>query len=319
MPFHPGILVSAFLLIFCLGINLTQYPTVRGMLCDSMNQPAPVQLIETKNAPIIPAAPNTKDDSIVTKTSKVNKPIQLDSKPEPLTEPPTEPLKKEPMKTKEPKAEPSKPEPSKPEPPKSEPSKPKPPELLKTESPKPEPLKTEPLKQERPKTEPLKQELPKTEPLKSEQPKTESLKSEPLKTEPLKPEPSKTELPKTDKVESSKMKMDSKENFESAFSPIVPSSIEKEYQQSKNQRINQLALFTPEKSAPTLSDVMKPSQPMPMYGNEYKPPQPSQNQKTSPNTIPSTPAKNNSKPPSPTAIWNSIDSALERPLMYETP
>jgi hypothetical protein len=114
-------------------------------------------------------------------------------------------------------------------------------------------------------------------------------------------------------------------NPESAFLPIVPFPLAKEYWESDNRNVNQLAILQPSPKMPMLKDsVLKPSQPTPAYANAYREPKPSVLPSNLPLQEKSDPAEKSNpvekpKPKPPTFIWETIDSALERPLMYENP
>ncbi|MDR1270025.1 MAG: hypothetical protein LBK82_10925 [Planctomycetaceae bacterium] len=325
MPFQPGILFSVFLLILCLGINLTYYPQVRGTFYESGKEVTAVSSeppvlksdkTDSMRLPSLPQNQNGKENfsppsvpAIPVKTSKVNKPIQ----PDLLQEPPKEKEKNSQTFEKKPDAFLME---SKPDKPKATVK-----ESEKNEKPKqPEPKQPEP-KQSKPKQLEPKQPEPKQSaysaptvlPLPSSKttyPEWEDTKNS-ITSEQLPPVSNNIATKTTENIIQKK----SASNSETAFLPIVPPSLEKEYWQSDGQNNNQLAIFAPQKTVPMLNvPVAQPSQPTPAYANAYQEPKqvvPSPQDKTNP--------VEKNKPKPPTIIWETIDSALERPLMYENP
>ncbi|MDR1140561.1 MAG: hypothetical protein LBL62_02640 [Planctomycetaceae bacterium] len=342
MPFQPGTLFSVFLLVLCLGINLTYYPQVRGTFYESGKEVTAVSSeppvlksdkTDSMRLPSLPQNQNGKENfsqpsvpAIPVKTSKVNKPIQ----PDLLQEQPKEKEKISQTFEKKPDAflmesKPDKPkvtvkelekneklkqpEPKQPEPKQPEPKQP--------ESKQPEPKQSKP-KQLEPKQPEPKQSAysaPTVLPLPSSKttyPEWEDTKN-PITSEqlPLPPVSNKVVAKTTENINQKK----SASNSETVFLPIVPPSLEKEYWQSDGQNNNQLAIFAPQKTVPMLNvPVAQPSQPTPAYANAYQ---------ESKQVVPLPQDKTNpvekNKPKPPTIIWETIDSALERPLMYENP
>ncbi|MDR2440554.1 MAG: hypothetical protein LBE12_14425 [Planctomycetaceae bacterium] len=280
------------------------------------------------------------------KTSKVNKPIQ----PDPFLKQPKEKEKNSQTFEKKPdtfqiKSNPDKlnvnlKESRKEEkiiPKQSEPKQPEPKQL---EPKQPEPKQLEPKQSEPKQLEPKQPEPKQLEPKQSEPKQSEPKQSEPKQSEPKQSEPKQLES----KQSESKQPESKQQSFSastvsplassntSSFLPIVPSSLEKEYWESAGQFQNQLAIFAPQKTVPELQlrvPILKPSEPTPAYANVYREPKqdipkqdiPKQDipkQDILPSHDKTDPVKKN-KPEPPTFIWETIDSALERPLMYETP
>ncbi|MDR2755889.1 MAG: hypothetical protein LBC20_09300 [Planctomycetaceae bacterium] len=354
MPFQPGILFSVALLVLCLGINLTYYPKVRGMFHESGKEVSaasseqPVLKDNKPNLLELPSLPQNqvkKENysqssvpAIPVKTSKVNKPIQ----PDPLQERPKE--KEKNSQTFEKKSEtfqtgskPDKLNTNSKEPQKDELT----PKLSEQKQSKPKQLESK-----QPESKPL-------EPKQSEPKQSESKQSEPKQPEPKQPEskqqaisvPAVSPLPSSSNSKTTSSFWDeikspvtseplpavsrdfvtkkaeniipkkAENNSETAFLPIVPPSLEKEYWESADQSKNQLAIFASQKTIPELqAPVLKPSEATPAYANAYQEPK----QVDLPAHDKINPVQKN-KPQPPTFIWETIDSALERPLMYETP
>ncbi|MDR2117224.1 MAG: hypothetical protein LBP87_12670 [Planctomycetaceae bacterium] len=290
--------------------------------------------------------------AITVKTSKVNKPIQ----PDPLPKQPQEkeknsqtlgkksdtfPIESNPDKPKanlnetqknEIKSKQSTPKQTEPKQTNLKQLEPKQTNLKQLESKQTEPKQTN-LKQSEPKqSEPKQTNLKQLEPKQpeSKQPEfsaptvlplpssqtTDSLWDEiksPATSEPLPKIPQEI-VPKIPKNENTIQKKPAG-NSETAFLPIVPPSLEKEYWESDGQNKNQLAIFSSQKSIPELNvPALKPSEPTPAYANAYQKPE----QVVLPLPDKTNPVEKN-KPKPPTFIWETIDSALERPLMYENP
>jgi hypothetical protein len=396
MPFQPGILFSAFLLVLCLGINLTYYPTVRGMFHEptdkitAVSSKQPVLKSNKTDSILLPSLPQNKENSAQSsvpvpatpvKTSKVNKPIQLD----PLPELPKEkekiaqtlekksdifdlPLETKPDKPKTninvPKSEKNEIKSKQSELKQTEPkqSELKQPEPKQSESKQPEPKQSE-LKQPEPKQSALKQPEPKQlEPKQPDQKQLESkqsafsaptvlplppldetyslwdnkksgVSSQPSSSVPDTKFQKKTEemiqhtpnIPNNQTIKNNQNKLTA--NSESAFLPIIPPSLEREYWEPNNQNVNQLAMLKPSSKTPILNEpVLQSSQPMPAYANAYvepkqsvSPPDLSLQKKDKSNPVEAGDSMEKIKPKPPTFIWETIDSALERPLMYENP
>ncbi|MDR3199631.1 MAG: hypothetical protein LBU34_17320 [Planctomycetaceae bacterium] len=353
MPFQPGILFSVFLLVLCLGINLTYYPKVRGMFRESgkevvaASSEQPVSKDNKTNSTELPSSPQNQPEkqnalqlsapAISVKPSKVNKPIQ----PGQLSKQPKEKEKNSQtfekisdipaIESKTDKSNVNLKEPQKNEI-KLKQSTPKQPELKQLESKQPELKQLEPKQPELKQLESKQPELKQLEP-KQPEPKqqtfsaptvvplpssetTYSLRDEikskcPATSEPLPEVPHEIVPKKAENI----IRKKSAGNSETAFLPIVPPSLEKEYWESNGQNKNQLAIFAPQKTITELNvPILQPSKPTPAYANMYQEPK----QVVLPAQDKINPVEKN-KPKPPTFIWETIDSALERPLMYETP
>lgn len=126
MPFHPGILFSVFVLLFCLGVNIASYPDVNGTSRRQVGEPT-----EKENSPLF--APGFDLDETAlrpVKTSNVNRPIPLDQ-----SEKTDESTEKSEAKPKSAEQNTAKPETSKSETPKSETVVQKKPEAVKKTEP----------------------------------------------------------------------------------------------------------------------------------------------------------------------------------------
>jgi hypothetical protein len=387
MPFQPGILFSAFLLVLCLGINLMYYPKVRGMFhepTDEITAVSSEQAVLKSNKTdsiLLPSLSQNKENSSPSsnpvpatpvKMSKVNKPIQLDPSPEQpkekekiaqtfekksdIVDLPLEMKSDKPktnvnvIKSKKNEIKPKQSELKQPEPKQSELKQPEP---KQSELKQPESKQSE-LKQWESKQLELKQSAPKrTEPKQSAfstptvlplpsldktsslgEDKKSGVSSQPSSSVPDTKTQKKTEdiIQNTPNIPNNQHIKNNQQNKltanpESAFLPIIPPSLEREYWESDNRNVNQLAILKPSSKTPILNEpVLQLSQPTPAYAKAYAEPK----QSVLPSNLPlqeksksSLVEKGNpiekTKPKSPTFIWETIDSALERPLMYETP
>ncbi|MDR0337414.1 MAG: hypothetical protein LBI18_10020 [Planctomycetaceae bacterium] len=280
MPFQPGILFSVLLLVLCLGINFTYFPQVRRTFYESQNtiaatsseQPELSELPpesknhQTNSSSLASLAQNQKNKEnspqppapvIPAKTSKVNKPIQPDLLPKQTKEKeknsqtfekkpeilPTE-SKSDKSKATVKESEKNETKPILPEPKQPEPKKPeqKQPELKQSEPKKPEQKQSvDSVSTVLP--------LPSSKPVFSVWDEMEStVPSELLPSTPDKIVPQAI-VPKTiaPKATESIIPKKSTNNQETAFLPIIPPSLEKEYWQSDGQSDNQLAIYSSRK------------------------------------------------------------------------